>query len=141
MQGLYGSATTYLLEQRLFWRPLAATGLTFAAENDTPFAHPRDFAILRNDWGYALESDVAHVVVWLKQRLPVDGDGALSAAGVAMVEAFVDREFRRGVGERMRGEKVLWFKNTTTLQSVRGLEHVHILLRGVEDRVKEKWMR
>jgi len=115
--------------------------LAFAVNDDTPFAHPHDFAILRNDWGYALESDVAHVVVWLKQRLPVDGAGALSAEGVVMVEAFVDREFRREVGERVKGERVLWFKNTTTLQSVRGLEHVHVLLRDVDEKVKEKWMK
>jgi len=57
------------------------------------------------------------------------------------VEAFVDREFRREVGERVKGERVLWFKNTTTLQSVRGLEHVHVLLRDVDEKVKEKWMK
>ncbi|KAF2856203.1 hypothetical protein T440DRAFT_101260 [Plenodomus tracheiphilus IPT5] len=122
----YESVLRYLLEQRLFWTPLATQDgeLRFEVQSETAFAHEEDYKILRNDWGYAFEPGVRHIVVWLKQRLPVDELGALS---------------EEGRGER--GEKVLWFKNTTTLQSVRSLEHVHVLVRGVEEDLLERWMK
>ena len=138
----YGSVTTYLLQQRLFWNPIEdKTGaLRFHVRNEVPFADSDDFRILRNDWGYAFEPGIRHIVVWLKQRLPVDEQGALSAEGREMVDAFVRREFRDKAGEAEEGSKVMWFKNSTNLQSVRGLEHVHVLVRDVDEGVLSRWM-
>lgn len=149
MKEKYGSVMAYLLTQRLFWTPLristeegdAEGALKFKVQSQTPFSNEEDFEILRNDWGYAFEPGVVHAVVWLKHRLPVDEEGALSQEGRDMVEDFVAREFRGRAGEDHVGEKVLWFKNTTTLQSVRSLEHVHVLIRGVGDEVLERWMK
>jgi hypothetical protein len=138
----YGSVMKYLLDQRLLWDPIEdETGvLRFDVRNATPFADAEDFKILRNDWGYAFEPGIRHIVVWLKQRLPVDKDGALSQVGRGMVEVFVRTEFREKAGEGEEGSKIIWFKNTTNLQSVRSLEHVHILVRDVDERVLEKWL-
>lgn len=86
-----------------------------------------------------MEPGIEHFVVWVKQRLPVDGKGDLTAEGREMVEGFVEREFRKTVGEEDKGSKVLWFKNSTDLQSVRSLEHVHVLVRGVSEEVLERW--
>ena len=36
-------------------------------------------------------------------------------------------------------EKVVWFKNWTALQSVPGMEHVHVLVREVPDHVVAEW--
>jgi hypothetical protein len=48
-----------------------------------------------------------------------------------MVDEFVDHTFVKGLG--VEGlDRVLWFKNWTGLQSVRGVEHVHVLVRDVE---------
>ncbi|KAF1941791.1 hypothetical protein EJ02DRAFT_403694 [Clathrospora elynae] len=139
----FGSVMAYLLTQRLFWEPIEdETGaLRFHVRNVVPFADTSDFRILKNDWGYAFEPGVRHVVVWLKQRLPVDERGALSRDGRRMVEEFVGKEFRvkAGEGEGKGGSKVIWFKNTTNLQSVRGLEHVHLLVRDVDEEVLEQW--
>lgn len=141
MKDKFGSVMAYLLSQRLFWTPIddASGVLRFDVENAVPFANPSDYEILRNDWGYAFEPGIRHIVVWVKQRLPVDGQGALSVEGRAIVERFVEREF----GERVRegGGGVVWFKNTTDLQSVRSLEHVHVLVRGVGEGVLERWMK
>ncbi|EMD61290.1 hypothetical protein GGP41_003930 [Bipolaris sorokiniana] len=139
----YGTIMAYLLDQRLHWQPIEDdTGaLRFNVANPVPFADTADFKILRNDWTYAFEDGITHIVVWLKQRLPVDEEGALSTEGKEMVDAFVDKEFRAKAGEEVKGDKVIWFKNTTNLQSVRSLEHVHILVRGVEARVLGGWMR
>ena len=138
----YGSATTYLLTQRLFWEPIddPAGAMAFNVRSVVPFADPEDFTILRNDWPYGHEQGIRHICVWLKQRLPVDKEGALSEEGRRMVEAFVDKEFRFKAGEEERDSKILWFKNTTNLQSVRSLEHLHILVRNVDDEVLEQWL-
>jgi hypothetical protein len=139
----YGSVTAYLLQQRLFWQPVKdETGaLRFDVQSPLPFTHQSDFNILRNDWPYAFEPGISHIVVWVKHRLPVDAEGALSEAGRNLVEDFVKREFREKAGEEEEGSKVSWFKNETNLQSVRGLEHVHVLIRDVGGSVLEGWMQ
>jgi hypothetical protein len=139
----YGSVMTYLLQQRLFWEPLEdETGaLKFDVRSATPFEDPEDYKILRNDWTYAFEPGVRHIVVWLKQRLPVDGEGALNDEGRKMVKDFVKREFREKAKEEEEGSKIIWFKNTTNLQSVRSLEHFHVLVRDVDDEILKRWMK
>lgn len=138
----YGSATSYLLQQRLFWQPIDdSTGaMTFNVRNVVPFANPEDFTILRNDWPYGHESGIRHICVWLKQRLPVDEQGALSQEGRRMVEEFVEKEFRVKSGEDEKDSKIIWFKNTTNLQSVRSLEHLHVLTRNVDQDVLKQWL-
>jgi hypothetical protein len=139
----YGSVMTYLLQQRLFWEPLEdETGaLKFDVRSATPFEDPEDYKILRNDWTYAFEPGVRHIVVWLKQRLPVDGEGALNDEGRRIVKDFVKREFREKAEEEEEGSKIIWFKNTTNLQSVRSLEHFHVLVRDVDDEILKRWMK
>ncbi|KAH8727583.1 hypothetical protein GQ44DRAFT_824901 [Phaeosphaeriaceae sp. PMI808] len=139
----YGSVKTYLLEQRLFWKPLddKAGVLKFEVRNQTPFADTEDYKILRNDWTYAFEPRIRHIVVWLKQRLPVDEEGALNDEGRSLVQEFVKTEFRRKVSEEEFGSRVIWFKNTTNLQSVRSLEHVHVLVKDVDESVLEPWLQ
>ncbi|KAF1915271.1 hypothetical protein BDU57DRAFT_268149 [Ampelomyces quisqualis] len=139
----YGGVKEYLISQRLFWDPVddGAGALKFIVKNTVPFADPQDYKILRNDWAYAFEPGVRHIVVWLKQRLPVDAEGALNVEGRGMVKDFVRREFRNKVGEEKEGTKVIWFKNTTNLQSVRSLEHVHVLVRDSDEDVLEQWIQ
>ncbi|KAJ8111533.1 hypothetical protein OPT61_g5894 [Boeremia exigua] len=138
----FGTATTYLLTQRLLWEPIddPSGAMRFDIRDVVPFADPRDFAILRNDWPYGHEKGIHHICVWLKTRLPVDEEGALSDKGRKMVEAFVDQEFRAKAGEEKRGSKILWFKNSTNLQSVRSLEHFHVLIRDVDESALQQWM-
>ncbi|KAF2637117.1 hypothetical protein P280DRAFT_501003 [Massarina eburnea CBS 473.64] len=137
----YGNITNYLLTQRLFWEPASTTGaFNFPVKNTTPFADPADYLIIKNDWTYAVTPGISHIVVWSKKPLPVDGEGALTAGGRGLVEEFVKREFRDKAGEVEEGTKVQWFKNTTNLQSVRSLEHVHVLVRDVDEEVLKQWM-
>jgi hypothetical protein len=137
----YGSVMAYLLHQRLFWNPdKDDTGaLKFDVHNTTPFANSEDYKILRNDWPYGFESGIRHIVVWLKHRLPVDAEGALNEEGKSLVRQFVKSEFRKKAGEQEEGQKIIWFKNTTNLQSVRSLEHVHVLVRHVEGETMDVW--
>jgi hypothetical protein len=133
----YGSVMTYLLQQRLFWQPIKdeTEALRFEVRSETPLSDRNDFKILRNDWPYAFEPGIHHIVVWLKQRLPVDADGALNDEGRSLVDVFMRSEIMPKMGEPKVGQSILWFKNRTNLQSVRSLEHVHLLIKGVDAEV------
>ena len=37
------------------------------------------------------------------------------------------------------GDKVQWFKNWTSLQSVPGLEHLHVLVRDIPQQIIAEW--
>ena len=39
------------------------------------------------------------------------------------------------------GERPRWFKNWVSLQSVRGVDHVHVLVRDAPLELLEKWTR
>ena len=129
--------TNFLLQKRVYWEPLPATdpsaAPTFAYKDPVPFAERSDYRILINDWPYAFTPGIKHICVWLKVRLPVnDENGDLAVNGKEMVQKFVERTFVDGLG--VRGEdKVLWFKNWVGLQSVSGVEHIHVLVRDVDE--------
>lgn len=56
------------------------------------------------------------------------------------IEEFVQRRFvDRVAGLEGSEEKIQWFKNWTALQSVPGLEHVHVLVRDVPEEIIEEW--
>lgn len=59
-----------------------------------------------------------------------------------MIDAFVKRTFverleKEGIPDAE--DRVQWFKNWTALQSVRALEHVHVLLRDVSEELIVEW--
>ena len=132
----------YICQRRLKWTPLSeAEGLKFEYKNATPFVEDEDYKILPNDWPYGVEDGITHIVVWLKNRVPTDTvEGDMTPEGRALVQDFVQRKFV----DRVKGlpgpeEKVLWFKNWTALQSVPGMEHVHILVRDVPKEIILEW--
>ena len=144
----YGSITNFVIQERLKWTPCSrAEGETgppkFEFKNAVPFADERDFAILRNDWPYGLAPGIIHLLVWSKTPIPVDAErGDVTAESRRVIVEFVQRYFVDEVGEEGGGwERVLWFKNWVSLQSVRGVDHVHVLVRDVDEGVVEGWTR
>lgn len=137
----YGSMTNFICQERLHWSILpestAESGPLFAFRDPTPFGDRGDYKIMPNDWPYGLAPGISHIVVWLKTPLPTAPErGDLTATGKKLVESFVRHEFGKRVAEHDRSTvddamdaKVTWFKNWKSLQSVPGLEHVHVLLR------------
>lgn len=115
--------------------------------NPVPFADPADYKILRNDWPYGFAPGITHLVVWLRTPIQTQGDGGdLTEGSRALIEEFVDRTFvARLAREATAGQdcdpktQVLWFKNWGALQSVRALEHVHILVRDVPEGILREW--
>ncbi|KAJ9348652.1 hypothetical protein C8Q69DRAFT_469600 [Paecilomyces variotii] len=112
-------------------------------KNPVPFADPEDYRVLRNDWPYGLAPGITHLVVWLKTPVAVKSeDGDVTDESRSLIENFVQRTFvdrLKRAGFANPKEQVLWFKNPVGLQSVRALEHVHVLVRDVPDEIIEEW--
>ena len=56
------------------------------------------------------------------------------------IDKFVDQTFREPLALTGASEnRVLWFKNWTTLQSVRALEHFHVMVKDVDEKLLRQW--
>lgn len=76
-------------------------------------------------------------MVWSKTPIPTDpGSGDVTDESRRIIREFVDRTFVKRLGD---DERVVWFKNWVQLQSVRALEHVHVLVRGATKEDLEFW--
>ncbi|DAA78612.1 TPA_exp: Uncharacterized protein A8136_2397 [Trichophyton benhamiae CBS 112371] len=135
----YGNIANFLCKERLHW-PIDRDPQTLC-QNPTLFADPRDYKILRNDWPYGLTPDITHMCVWVKNRIdtaPENGD--VTEESRALIDDFVHRTFTSHLSRFSdAADRVIWFKNWTALQSIRSLEHIHVLVRGIPDKVIVEW--
>ncbi|KAF3924951.1 hypothetical protein ABW21_db0209487 [Orbilia brochopaga] len=124
----YGSVLRFILQRRLYWDEGNIT-----PKSSIPFADEEDTRILFNDWPYGLADGIVHIVAWTKAAIATDDSGDITPASRALIIEFVDRVFVTGLG--LSVDKVLWFKNWAALQSVRTVEHIHVLVdtNGVPD--------
>lgn len=84
--------------------------------------------------------DITHLVIWSKTPIAVDeGTGDLTREMREVIGQFVGRVFGKRMEEEEGGKRVLWFKNWVGLQSVRALEHVHVLVRYARKEDLEFW--
>ncbi|KAI1003095.1 hypothetical protein K3495_g5108 [Podosphaera aphanis] len=114
----HGSILAYILSQQLGWRE-------GERPSGGPFEQASDWKVLLNNWPYELEPDIVHLVVWTKFSLDEDEDtGDLTWEAKVTVQRFVDATFGSQVGE----ENVVWFRNWRSLKSIRGVEHIHVML-------------
>ncbi|PGH04337.1 hypothetical protein AJ79_07117 [Helicocarpus griseus UAMH5409] len=138
----YGSITNYVCRERLRWQFDPADDPASHCRNPVPFADPNDYKILRNDWPYGVTPDITHLVVWLKNSIPVKAEnGDMTDESRALIGDFVSRTFVARLEKLFPDAKdrVLWFKNWTALQSVRSVEHVHVLVRGLPNEILVEW--
>lgn len=139
MQQKWPDISAYVATQRLGWPAPIEGG--FPVRNSRPFADPADYCIRRNDWPWAVERDVGHMVVWSKIPIDVDDQGDPAPGARQVVEDFVETIFRRRLNANgsISGGEIIWFKNRTRWQSVKTLEHIHVLTKGVDDKLIEEW--
>ena len=140
----YGSIVDYIINERLQWdAPVLDNGrLEFATQSEVPFADPADYKIAWNDWPYgSLEPDVKHLIVWLKKPLPADlATGKLLPRERQLIQSFVNSTFLRPMAARGIGPSQLrWFKNGLDLQSVKAIDHFHVLVKNVPDELLFQW--
>lgn len=101
-----------------------ATGPTIANRN------PEDTKVLINDWPYGNAPGILHLVCWTKSPIStLPGLGDLTPEARAIIDKWVHDTFVVALGK----ENVLWFKNWASIQSVRSVEHIHVLIRGYTD--------
>ncbi|KAK1564194.1 uncharacterized protein LY79DRAFT_530380 [Colletotrichum navitas] len=128
----HGSVLEYVRREKLRW-PKHITPC-----DDLPFSHTNDWKVIWNDWPYDVADGIMHLVVWSKCRIEVTADSGLPTERMKhLIDSFLDREFGETLGCR-RGQDLLWFKQKTAWQSVRGLEHIHVLLLNVSRERVEK---
>lgn len=143
----YGSIMAYVMQNRLKWHlaegSTLETGIRFAYSDPVPFRNPDDWKVLPNDWPYGLEKGIVHLIVWLKNRLDVEPPrGDMTVDARILVNDFVEKEFVTPIS-KLTGkaeDNVIWFKNWVSLQSVPGIDHVHVLVRNIpQDFVERSW--
>ncbi|RMZ88023.1 hypothetical protein DV736_g4749, partial [Chaetothyriales sp. CBS 134916] len=141
----YGSVPNYVMQERLKWVPLPSstleTGPRFAVVNATPFADQHDYKIMPNDWPYGMAPGIRHLIVWLKTRLESEPSrGDMTPKSRQQVQDFIQATFIDRVKDVPDdNDKVIWFRNWTALQSVPGMEHVHVLVRDVPEEIILEW--
>ncbi|KAK9476309.1 hypothetical protein V1514DRAFT_298752 [Lipomyces japonicus] len=126
----YGSVANYVLEQKLQW----GEGTPGPKSLDL-FAEKSDYKILLNDFPYGLEDSIIHIVVWSKVIIPKQNFKAHDGTTIddlpnetrIAINNFVDQNFAQPLGLNI--SDILWFKNWTALQSIREIDHFHVLLR------------
>lgn len=124
----YGGVLPYIMKERLHWEADSETGEVIP-KNPRYFGDSEDVKILYNDFPYGLEPQIVHVVVWLKAKIPtIPPHGDISTETRQEIEDYVVRTFQDHLN--MSRDNILWFKNWAALQSVRALDHFHVLLNG-----------
>ncbi|PHH76919.1 hypothetical protein CDD80_1093 [Ophiocordyceps camponoti-rufipedis] len=134
MKKQYGSITAFILANRL---PGTWGQPPLSPRSQIPLDDAADYKVLLNDWPYGLEAGISHLVVWSRTPIPTDPEtGDVTSKSRALIQDFVDRRFVNSLGPG----RVLWFKNWVTLQSVRSLEHFHVLVRGADEDLLAQWV-
>lgn len=125
----------YILVDKLKWT--SSMDKRPVAFSEELFGDSRDVRILLNDFPYAMEKGLVHVVVWSRAKIPkMNQDGDITEEAREKLGAFVHEKFVRGLG--MAEDDVLWFKNWAALQSIPLVEHFHVLLKEPDmERLKE----
>lgn len=130
--------TNYLMQHRL---PKTWGEAPFSPVSQTPFEDPSDYRVLMNDWPYGMDPGMTHIVVWTRTLIEADNDqGDMTPESRELVAKFVQRFFVDRLG-RDGPSQVLWFKNWVALQSVRALEHIHVIVRDVDRDILDEWTR
>lgn len=132
----WGSITNYIVTHRL---PKAWGSPPFTPVSHVPFQDPSDYRVLQNDWPYGLTPGITHIVVWSRTIIPTDPEsGDMTAESRRIVAQFVKSYFSDRLGPGGE-DRVLWFKNWVALQSVRLLEHIHVMVKDVSPAILSEW--
>ncbi|ODV89734.1 hypothetical protein CANCADRAFT_58588 [Tortispora caseinolytica NRRL Y-17796] len=105
--------------------------------NPELLADPADVKILPNDFPYAIDPSITHLVVWTKTKIPyVSSNGDITDEGRSKIDAYVHQTFVSALNKDPKD--VLWFRNWSALQSVKAIPHFHVLLRNVPQKDIDK---
>lgn len=116
------------------------------------FTKPELYKNSINDFPYYYESNVLHLLIWSKIRLPIylndttdidmfdtknNSFPDMNPACKAVIDKFLGQTLHDKYG--LTPEKdYLWFVNYSNLQSIKAISHVHVLIRLKDEAEKEK---
>ncbi|KAF3802350.1 hypothetical protein GCG54_00003811 [Colletotrichum gloeosporioides] len=128
----HGSSLSFVCSERLHWpQPIVARSALL-------FAHAEDWKIIWNDWPYHMADGIMHLVLWTKSKIPLDAETGLPTADAAgLIHNLIDYALGKPLGCYMN-ENILWFKQKAAWQSVKALDHIHIMMRNVQQNQVEK---
>lgn len=84
------------------------------------------------------EKQVTHLCIWTKFRIPADPTspiGDISKKTRQIIEKYLTKTFVEKYG--IEWSDILWFKNWESLQSVKRLSHIHVLIKGLDQEMIE----
>lgn len=96
------------------------------------------FKLTLNDFPYQFESDVIHLLIWSKIRLPIYVNdttaitmdrNALPEMHVPMkkrIDLFISQNLER---YNIEPQDYVWFINYSSLQSIKSISHIHLLIK------------
>jgi len=84
-----------------------------------------DIKILYNDWPYGIDTNIVHLVIWIKFELEDDAStGDLTQRQRQQIDDYVNKTFCSRVGSG----NVIWFRNWASLKSIAAVEHFHVMI-------------
>lgn len=97
--------------------------------------------MLINDWPYGFAPGITHIVVWSRTPIATDDTvGDMTPESRRTVAEFIKQFFVESLGPGGE-DRVVWFKNWVALQSVRTVDHVHVLVKDVEPALLREWTK
>lgn len=89
------------------------------------------FSVTRNDFPYDFEPNVHHLLVWSKIGLPLYEDDSNGAEQDAETRSRIEEFFRFNLEDRCGVSRAdyCWFVNYSSLQSIRKISHIHLLVK------------
>lgn len=142
---LRGGVLEFIVVEKLHWEDPDDDG-SGMVKLSTP-VNPRfmacvkdDLKILMNDFPYAMQPGIVHIVVWTRAKIPLDSEtGDLTQTSRDLINKYVDATFVKNKALRLDSkDHALWFKNWAALQSIPALEHFHVLLKNPDMKELEK---
>lgn len=136
----------YLLQYELHWKhndirfqsKIHHDEYTIQYPQDLIFHNKGDIKIKYNKFPYYFEEKVKHLCIWSKLTIPTDKNsevGDISKLSKQIIEKYLHKTFvTRGV----KPQQIVWFKNWLSLQSVRSISHIHVILYDVDDELIEE---
>ncbi|CAD1810017.1 N-acetylglucosamine-induced protein 1 [Candida parapsilosis] len=130
----------YVLNEELEWKQDDIRSQTILKSQEYSTSQPQDLIlyndddvkIIYNKFPYYFEDSVVHLCIWSKLTIPNDVNspvGDISPLTKRIIERYLQKTFiEKGVSP----DDILWFRNWSSLQSVKSVSHIHVLLHDVD---------
>ncbi|CAK9438522.1 uncharacterized protein LODBEIA_P27460 [Lodderomyces beijingensis] len=131
----------YILRHELHWQQsdirsqrhvVAPQQYSLSYPDDLIFYNEQDVKILPNKFPYYFDKNIVHLCIWSKLTIPNDTTSAVgdvSPLTRRIINKYLAKTF---VEHGVQPAQIVWFRNWTSLQSVRSISHIHVILHDVD---------